>query len=161
MFFYGINNQPEIEDFLYENYPQRKTNIVFHEKISNEVLGVKMAQHNVFLLFNDYSIIGTKVYTYLGLNRKILLCFSHDQDANKLKEQFFGIQKTKSTYEAYQADLINETNSGIIVKDAAHLKEVLEELYAEFEATGKIACESSWRGKILEKNPGREIGGVD
>ena len=28
------------------------------------------------------------------------------------------------------------------MKDAAHLKEVLKELYAEFLATGKIACES-------------------
>jgi len=140
--FYGINNQPEIEDFLQENYPQRKINIVFHEKISNEVLGVKMAQHNVFLLFNDYSIIGTKVYTYLGLKRKILLCFSHDQKANKLKEQFIRIKKNESNCEAYQADLINETNSGIIVKDVEHLKEVLKELYAEFEEKGFIACDS-------------------
>ena len=28
------------------------------------------------------------------------------------------------------------------MKDAAHLKEVLEELYAEFEEKGFIACES-------------------
>ena len=41
-----------------------------------------------------------------------------------------------------QADLINETNSGVIVKDAVHLKEVLEELYAEFEEKGFIACDS-------------------
>lgn len=140
--FYGINNQPEIEDFLNENYPQRYTNIVFHEKISNEVLGVKMAQHNVFLLFNDYSIIGTKIYTYIGLKRKILFCFSHDQEANTLKEQFFGIPKNISIYEAYQADLINETNSGIIVKDSNHLQQVLQELYTEFEEKGFIACDS-------------------
>ncbi len=41
-----------------------------------------------------------------------------------------------------QADLINETNSGIIVKDAAHLKEVLKELYSEFQEKGFIACDS-------------------
>ena len=37
---------------------------------------------------------------------------------------------------------VKPTNSGVIVKDAAHLCEVLQELYTEFQTTGKIACES-------------------
>jgi hypothetical protein len=28
------------------------------------------------------------------------------------------------------------------VKDTAHLREVLQELYTEFQTTGKIACDS-------------------
>lgn len=38
--------------------------------------------------------------------------------------------------------LIQETNSGIIVKDSNHLLQVLGELYAEFEKNGFIACDS-------------------
>ena len=41
-----------------------------------------------------------------------------------------------------QADLINQTNSGVIVRDSAHLLEVLKELYTEFQQTGQIACDS-------------------
>jgi hypothetical protein len=52
------------------------------------------------------------------------------------------MEESETESKQLQADLINETNSGVIVKDAAHLKEVLEELCAEFQATGKIACES-------------------
>ena len=29
--------------------------------------------HNLFLLFNDYENIGTKIYDYLALKRKIIL----------------------------------------------------------------------------------------
>ena len=59
-----------------------------------------------------------------------------------LKQKYYPIEESETQSKQLQADLIHETNSGVIVKDAAHLKEVLEELYAEFLATGKIACES-------------------
>jgi hypothetical protein len=91
-------------------------------------------------LFNYYQFTGTKVYDYLGLKRKILLCFENDNEALKLKDQYYF--KTIETDICPQIDIINETNAGIIVKDAVHLKEVLKELYAEFQETGKIACDS-------------------
>jgi hypothetical protein len=39
--------------------------------------------------------------------------------------------------------LIRATNSGIIVENAEHLLHTLNDLYAEHEQTGQIACESS------------------
>jgi hypothetical protein len=59
-----------------------------------------------------------------------------------LKQKYYSIEESETQSKQLQADLIHETNSGVIVKDAAHLKEVLEELCAEFETNGKIACES-------------------
>ena len=41
-----------------------------------------------------------------------------------------------------QIDIINQTNSGIIVRDSEHLLEVLKDLYDEYQATGQIACDS-------------------
>jgi hypothetical protein len=42
-----------------------------------------------------------------------------------------------------QADLIEATNSGIVVKDARHFYQVLENLFREFQTTGGIACHST------------------
>jgi hypothetical protein len=96
----------------------------------------------LFLLFNDYSILGTKIFTYLGIKRKMILCYSDDIEAKILKENHFNLTEFESESKTLQADLINQTNSGIIVRDSKHLMEVLEELYAEFQATGQIACNS-------------------
>jgi hypothetical protein len=41
-----------------------------------------------------------------------------------------------------QIDIIQKTNSGIVVQDSKHLLSVIEELYIEFQSTGKIACNS-------------------
>ncbi len=59
-----------------------------------------------------------------------------------LKQKYYPIEESETQSKQLQADLIHETNSGVIVKDAAHLKEVLKELYAEFETKGFIACDS-------------------
>ena len=59
-----------------------------------------------------------------------------------LKQKYYAIEESETESKHLQADLINETNSGVIVKDALHLREVLQELYTEFQTTGKIACES-------------------
>jgi hypothetical protein len=70
------------------------------------------------------------------------MCYEDDSEANLLKQRYYNIEESETESKHLQADLINETNSGVIVKDAVHLKEVLEELYAEFEEKGFIACES-------------------
>ena len=54
-----------------------------------------------------------------------------------LKQKYYAIEESETESKHLQADLINETNSGVIVKDAAHLKDVLEELYAEFRQPEK------------------------
>jgi hypothetical protein len=138
--FYGINNMEIIEERTKKLFPELIDKLIFLPKIPNGELLQLVSNDNVLLLFNYYQFTGTKVYDYLGLKRKILLCFENDNEALKLKDQYYF--KTIETDICPQIDIINETNAGIIVKDAVHLKEVLKELYAEFQETGKIACDS-------------------
>jgi glycosyltransferase involved in cell wall biosynthesis len=140
--FYGLNNPEKLTDLIDKKFSDLKKHITIYSKIENEQLVQILAKSNVFLLFNDYSILGTKIFTYLGIKRKILFCFSDDLEALNLKKKHFNLTEIESESKNLQADLINETNSGILVKDAAHLSEVLQELYTEFQTTGKIACES-------------------
>lgn len=137
--FYGINKESELKDFLETECTNLLNNVSFFKKINNDKLAPLLSKNDLFLLFNDYSIIGTKIYTYLGLKKSILFCFENDENANKIKDLYF---KLKPNNKSYQADLIKETNSGIIVQDATHLKCVLEDLYAEFKEKGFIACDS-------------------
>ena len=66
----------------------------------------------------------------------MILCYENDSEANLLKQKYFPIDESGKESKHLQADLINETNSGLIVKDAAHLMEVLKELYEELK--GKL-----------------------
>ena len=140
--FYGTNIPDQLNQMLDVSYPNLKKHIVISPKIQNDVLLEKLAADNVMLLFNDYSIMGTKIFDYLGIRRKMILCYENDPEANSLKQKYYAIDESGSESKQLQADLITETNSGVIVKDSAHLLTVLEELYAEFQATGQIACDS-------------------
>jgi hypothetical protein len=82
--------------------------------------------------------MGTKIYDYLALNRKIILCFEDDKEANLLKEKYFKFKSIKGLSESLQTDLIKKTNSGIIVKDSEHLYNILKDLCNEFEEKSYI-----------------------
>ena len=138
--FYGINIEKEIKDKIDKIYKDLKPYVNIYSRIPNDELLKKLAVNNIFLLFNYYSYTGTKVYDYLALKRKILLCFSDDEEANILKNKYYNVKETKGSNNHLQEDLIRETNSGIIVKDSNHLYNLLEELYAELEANGSIEC---------------------
>ena len=138
--FYGINNMEIIEERTKKLFPELIDKLIFLPKIPNGELLQLVSNDNVLLLFNYYQFTGTKIYDYLGLRRKILLCFENDQEALKLKEQYYF--KTIETDICPQIDIINETNAGIIVKDGAHLKEVIKDLYVEFQEKGEISFHS-------------------
>ncbi|HOG19431.1 MAG TPA: hypothetical protein PKW37_03195 [Salinivirgaceae bacterium] len=135
--FYGIRNEKEISNTI-EQLHNLKDRIKIFPKTPNSELIKKLSKSNVLLLFNDYSIMGTKIYDYLALNRKIILCFENDEEANLLKEKCFKFKPIDGFSESLQADLIRKTNSGIIVKDREHLHKVLDDLYSEFEEKGYI-----------------------
>ena len=156
--FYGINNMEIIEERTKKLFPELIDKLIFLPKIPNGELLQLVSNDNVLLLFNYYQFTGTKVYDYLGLKRKILLCFENDNEALKLKDQYYF--KTIETDICPQIDIINETNAGIIVKDAVHLKEVLKELYAEFQETGKIACDSIGVEKYSRKIQVERLAGI-
>ncbi|MBE9468641.1 MAG: glycosyltransferase [Bacteroidetes bacterium] len=140
--FYGINKDAEIRQMINNEYNSLVSKVVFHSKLPNKELISKLANNNLFLLFNDYSILGTKIYDYLAVKRKILLCYSADDEAIKLKEKYYNVEELALVNNHLQEDLIKETNSGIIVKDSACLLNVLQELYLEFQEKGFVACNS-------------------
>ena len=135
--FYGINEEKEIANIV-EQFYNLKDSIKIFPKIPNKQLIRELSKSNVLLLFNDYSIMGTKIYDYLALNRKIILCFEDDEEANLLKEKHFKFKSIKGLSESLQADLIRKTNSGIIVKDSEHLYNILKDLCNEFEEKSYI-----------------------
>lgn len=140
--FYGTNVTEKLQQLVTEVFPLLENHTSITPKLPNAELLEKLAKNNVMLLFNYYSYMGTKIFDYLGIRRKMILCYANDPEANKLKEQYYSIQESDTESKQLQADLIQETNSGIIVQDATHLKRVLEELYAEFEENGFINCDS-------------------
>lgn len=117
-------------------------NIEVLPALSGEELMKELAKSNILLLFNSYSTIGTKIYDYIAIKRKILLCFSEEPAAMDLKEKYFTSDFDNSTDQNAQANLILEKDAGIIVKNKEHFLEVLNDLYKEFSETGQIECHS-------------------
>lgn len=148
--FYGINNNNEIKNYVLTNYPELFNHLSFFNKIPNEKYLIELAKNNAIILFNQYAYMGTKIYDYLGLKRTILLCYADDDEANVLKKKYFDVS-INGKEKLPQADLIRETNSGIIVKDSKHLLEVLEAIYHEFQIKGRIECNSNGIEKYSRK----------
>lgn len=138
--FYGINNAEEITQLVHSQFKKLSHKIKLIAKLPNGELLEQLAKDNVLLLFNYYQFTGTKIYDYLGLKRKILLCYENSKEAEILKNQYYF--HSIETDITPQIDIINKTNSGVIVRDSAHLLKVLEQMYTEFQETGQIACDS-------------------
>jgi hypothetical protein len=137
---YGVNIVSEMQEMINKNFAEISNHIYLYPKMQNNILLHKLACDNVMLLFNDYSIIGTKIYDYIGVKRSILLCYGDDHEALKLKKQYYTIKEETQLSEHLQADLIRETNAGYIVENAKQLKKFLEQLYQEFQTNGSIQC---------------------
>lgn len=138
--FYGITNREGVD---LKNYSEKLSpHVNVYKRMPNSQLLEEIAKHNAVLLFNDYSILGTKIYDYLCVKRKILLCYSNDNEALQLKEKFYPDEECADLSTHLQEDCINETQSGVVLENAAHLEKVLVELFAEFEQNGCIACNS-------------------
>ena len=72
---------------LVDEFPDLSNFVVIYPKTHNNLLLQELAKNNVVLLFNDYSILGTKIFDYIGIKRTILLCYANDDEANKLKKK--------------------------------------------------------------------------
>jgi len=140
--FFGCNQSESISEKIKSEFPNIVLITKFISKLPNAILLEKVSECNALLLFNYYSFMGTKIFEYIGLKRKIILCFTNDNQANQLKQITFPISELEDQSNQLQADLIAETNSGIAVKDADDLKTVLTDLWEEFSATGQIECHS-------------------
>lgn len=139
--FFGTNLNEYIKQYIQKELPEISHLVYFIPRIKNEELLPVLAKEHLMLLFNDYSLIGTKIYDYIGIKRKILLCYSQEtvEDLNKLP---YYQDEIESISNHVQQDLIKKTNSGIIIKDREELSTVLLELYSEFKKYSKIPCNS-------------------
>ena len=140
--FYGINMQEELQALIIDKYAPIAHCISIHPKMENADLQKELAKNNVMLLFNYYSYMGTKIYDYIGIRRKIILCFENDPVADDLKKKYYNLEDASLHAPQLQTELINETNSGVVVKDGPHLTSLLGELYTELRHTGTIRCDS-------------------
>lgn len=138
---YGINNATGIK-ILLSKFPYLSNKVKIYNKLPYEEMMNLLATNNLLLLFNYYSFIGTKIYDYLAVKRKILFCYTNDANADKLKESSFILKDKNWQNNSPQADLIKKTNSGILVKNKNHLHTVITELYKEFKESGEVTCNS-------------------
>jgi len=140
--FFGINKEIEIKNLIEEKFKSLASRAEFFPRMENLKLAEKLAEQNVFLLFNDYSILGTKIFDYLAVKRKIILCYESDAESAGLKDKYFCLQETETESKRLQAEMITATNSGIVVKDFRHLKTILPELNKELKENGFVNCSS-------------------
>ncbi len=137
--FIGISKMEDYRAKIKENCPVLFHHIAFIPRVANQELFSYLAKSNVLLLFNDYSIIGTKIFDYLAVKRHVLLCFSNDPEAMKLKKHFKSDESHSPDKQA-QATLLQKTNAGEMIKDAADLKIALAKLMEEFKKNKSITC---------------------
>ncbi|WP_417264803.1 glycosyltransferase [Brumimicrobium sp.] len=140
--FHGTNIPNEVKKKVETLSKLTQKSIKIFPKTQNQELIKKLSNYNTMLLFNDYSIVGTKIYDYIGLKRKIILCYANDPKAFALKDKYYSIEEMEGVSQQLQADLLQKTNAGVIVEDESHLQEVFKELVAEFKEKGRIDCNS-------------------
>ena len=138
----GINERSMIDAMLSAEFPDLARCVQFLDRLPNDQAAIELSRSNAFLLFNYYSMVGTKIYDYIALQRKILLCYSDDPEALRLRERFHFLAAGNDDLRPMER-LIAETNAGIVVKDAAHLEGLLREMLEEFEHNAAIACRPS------------------
>jgi len=157
--FYGINIENSIRNIIAE-FPSLSKVVLIYPKLNNDILLAEVTKNNVMVLFNYYSYMGTKIYDYLGIKRQILLCYADDTEAKELKEKFYNLKEDEPNSPQLQSELLKETNSGIIVKDREHLKNVLADLYTVFKEHGYVPCKSLNTEQFSRKIQTKKLAGI-
>lgn len=140
--FFGTNKNEWIIERIKSVYPGLINVVKTYPKNPNLELMVHLATYHVMLLFNYYSYLGTKIFDYLAIRRKILLCFTNDPIAEQLRTQFFSANEDKNANTHLQADLLNATQGGISIENGAELLKVLAQLQDEFSRNHCITVNS-------------------
>lgn len=140
-----MNAREEVGALLATEFPALASRVRVLDRIPNDQAAIELSRSNALLVFNTYSFVGTKVYDYLALNRRILLCYSQDPEALRLKGSHYNYKVPAGDLDRSRPleRLIEETGSGIVVKDAAHLEGLLRDMLDEFDREGSIACPAS------------------
>jgi glycosyltransferase involved in cell wall biosynthesis len=125
--FFGVNLSDEQKHSFKTNYRLLSDKLHFHDAIPNHEYQIALRNHHVLLLFNDYTILGTKIFDYLAAKRRIWLCFSQENEREEKN---------------VQAQIIHETHSGVMISNKMHLIREIENIWDEFINHGDIRCES-------------------
>ncbi len=140
--FYGGSKTSELKEYINNTHPEIKGFVFFHPKMQNRDLLQHLTRHHLLLLFNDYSILGTKIYDYLAVKRRILMCYTQDEKALSLKEKHFPMNNQTAFDNDLQEQLINETRSGYAIENEDELYSTLLTLYQELESKSLLECHS-------------------
>lgn len=140
--FVGIDRQEEVETIVRSRYRALIPFVAFFRKAPNAEIIETLATANAFLLFNTFAYVGTKIYDYLGLRRRILLCFSDDTRPGERQRGYFDPDEAGMVNRQVQEDMIRATESGVVIRDEEHLVDTLSDLYREFRENKRIACNS-------------------
>ena len=155
--FYGTNNETELKQILSKFTNKACDYVRFYPKTSIEKLQQKLSNVNLFLLFNDYENIGTKIYDYLALKRRIILCFTDDKNAYKLKKTYYNIKPKKTVSTTLQSDLLKLTAAGESIKNTKDLRKVLIKIFKEFRKYGFVEIKSKNIDNFSRKNQTKKL----
>ncbi len=140
--FYGTNKDLELKQVLKKFSDKSCDYIFFHPKTKTDQLSKKLINVNLFLLFNDYENIGTKIYDYLALKRRIILCYTNDHNANNLKKIHYNIKPKNPVSTTLQSDLLKLTNAGESIKNSKELRNTIIKIYDEFKKNRFVEIKS-------------------
>jgi glycosyltransferase involved in cell wall biosynthesis len=111
---------------------ESNSNVEIIGTLSHEDTLQHLMDSDINLLFNDYPIVGSKIYELLGIKKPILFCFSELTNTPHF---------TQSEIQRFtpQMDLIHDYQGGFIAQNEAHLKILLEKLVQEYKLKGTIS----------------------
>ncbi|MDD4148523.1 MAG: glycosyltransferase [Bacteroidales bacterium] len=155
--FYGTNNVEKVAQIIKNEYPILQPMVTFYPRMDNQSVLKELASNNVLLLFNYYAFVGTKIFDYLVVNRKILFCYTEEPKAKVLRNKYYGFNDNFAKEIEIQKEIINDTNSGIVIKNEEDLLKVLIDLNREFKETNMIKCETRNVDKYSRKNMTHEL----
>ena len=138
----GVGGRHGILDLLRRDYPVLAGNSTITHRLPNHEFTRELAKANAFLLFNNYAAPGTRIYEYLALRRRILLCYSEDPDALLLKKRHYFMDPLPGSDEHMLEGMVTRSHAGVVVAGPDHLRRVLLDMYAEFKSTHRVSCDS-------------------
>lgn len=133
-------NQAAVEAMLTAQFPALAPRVTFTGRLPNAEAVVELARAHALLAFNNYAYPGTKIYEYLALGRRILLCYTHDEEARTLRRKYYNLDSTGVDDRMHER-MVEGSPCGVAVADGDHLRRVLDDLLAEFLRHRRIVCD--------------------
>lgn len=156
----GVGRSAALEELLRSTFPDLVGQVRFSSRLPNNQMAMQLAKANAFLMFNNYAYAGTKVFDYMALRRRIILCYSADPEAKLLKDAHYNLEVGADADQGILERMVEETKSGVVVRDAAHLRQVLTDFYREFKSNGGLTCEPVGIEKYSRRSQVEQLAGL-